>query len=60
MKRVVAILITLVMLTFCGCGLEGKATVNSEELQEESMFVLVEDAGIFALFITVTQKLCTQ
>lgn len=45
MKRAVAILIILVMLTFCGCT--GKATVTSEELQEESMFVLVEESNIF-------------
>lgn len=47
MKKVIAILITLIMLTLCGC--EGKATVNSEGLQERSMFVLVEDTYSFAV-----------
>lgn len=47
MKKIIAILITLIMLTLCGC--EDKATVNSEELQEESMFVLVEDAYTFSV-----------
>ena len=45
MKKVIAILITLVMLTLCGC--EGKATIEYDELQEESMFVIVEEAYIF-------------
>lgn len=47
MKKVIAILITLVMLTLCGC--EGKATVNSEGLQEKSMFVMVEDSYTFTV-----------
>ena len=46
MKKVIAILITLVMLTLCGC--EGK-TVNSEGLQGESMFVRVEVTNIFSV-----------
>lgn len=47
MKKVIAILIILFMLTICGC--EGKATVNSEGLKEESMFILVEDANVFVV-----------
>ena len=47
MKKVIAILITLIMLTLCGC--EGIATVNSEELQERSMFVLVENSYTFVV-----------
>lgn len=47
MKKAVAILFVFALLMLCGC--EGKATVNSEGLQEESMFVLVEDAYIFSV-----------
>ena len=41
MKKAIAILIVLVMLALCGC--DGKATVKSDNLREESMFVLVEE-----------------
>ena len=47
MKKVIAILIALFMLTLCGCG--GKATVDSEDLQKESMFVIVEDTNWFCV-----------
>lgn len=47
MKKVIAILITLVMLTLCGC--KGEATIKYDGLQEESMFVIVEEAHIFSV-----------
>ena len=47
MKKVIAILIILAMLTLCGC--ETKAIVEYDGLQEESMFVMVENAYIFSI-----------
>lgn len=48
MKKSVAILLVFALLMLCGC--EGKSTVSSiENPKEESMFVLVENAGIFAV-----------
>ena len=47
MKKILVAFIVILMLTICGC--EGKATVNSVGLQERSMFVMVEDADIFAV-----------
>lgn len=47
MKKVFAAFLVATMLILCGC--EGKATVNSEGLQEESMFVMVEDAYTFVV-----------
>ena len=41
MKKAIAILIILVMLALCGC--EGKTTVNSDNLREEGMFVIIEE-----------------
>jgi hypothetical protein len=46
-KKVIAILIILVMLTLCGCKGKTTATVNSDGLQERSMFVMVEDTYYF-------------
>lgn len=45
MKKVVVILVTLFLLTLCGC--KGSAKIDSERIQEESMFVIIDDTNIF-------------
>ena len=47
MKKVVVILITLFMLYFCGC--KNNVTVKKDARQEESMFIIVEDAYYFSV-----------
>lgn len=47
MKKVVVILVILFLLTLFGCS--GSATINSEGIQEESMFVMVENTNWFCV-----------
>ena len=44
MKKVIAILITLAMLMFCGCA---QTNVEFEQTAEKSMFVVVEQGALW-------------
>lgn len=48
MKKYIVILLTFVMLIFCGCDIKSMSS-TTDNLQDESMFIIIEKSYTFTI-----------